>query len=480
MDVEELTIAEIAPKIRGKKISPVELIRSYLERIERLNSLLNAYQTLTAEQALADAKVAEREIRRGKYRGVLHGIPFSIKDNLATRGVRTTAGSKILAQWVPDFDATVVARLKESGAILLGKNNMHEWASGGTTINPFFGASRNPWDTSRITGGSSGGSAAAVAASLCLMSIGTDNAGSVRNPASQCGTVGLKATYGRVSRYGGVPGTGGFSTDHFGILTKTVRDSAFVLKAIAGHDPRDPLSAEVPVPNYAKSLGQGVKGLRVGLVKGYFDKIVSNEVKSAFDDAVKFLESMGLKVTEVSIPHVHLVPAVQTVTSRVENVATQEHYLRTRPREYSPVLLYRHVTSLAIPASAYVQAQRVRRLICQEFDHALEAVDVIVAPTVTIPAPTIDECNRGSLDFDGKRVNVQDFGGSFGIVCTTPFNVTGLPALSLCCGFSSRGLPIGLQFAGRPFDENMVFRVAHAYERAAKWYQRKPPLPPGF
>ena len=478
--LEEMTIAEVASEIRGKKVSPVELTKLYLERIERLNPLLNAYLTVTADQALAGARAAEREIRRGKYRGPLHGIPFSIKDNLATKGVRTTAGSKILAAWVPDFDATVVARLKESGAVFLGKTNMHEWASGGTTINPFFGTTRNPWDLSRITGGSSGGSAAAVAASLCLVSIGTDNAGSVRNPASQCGTVGLKATYGRVSRFGGVPGTGGFSTDHFGILTKTARDCALVLKAIAGRDPKDPLSADIPVPDYAKGLVKGVKGLRVGLVKGYFDELVSIEVRKSFHEAVKLLESMGMKAMEVAIPHAQLIPAVHTVTSRVENVATQEHYLRTRPRDYSPVLFYRHVTALAIPASAYVQAQRVRRLLCQEFDHALETVDVIVAPTVTLPAPTIEECDQGFLNFDGKQVNVQDFKGSFGVVCATPFNVTGLPALSLCCGFSSAGLPIGMQIVGAPFQEGMVFRVAHAYERAAGWYRRKPPLPQGI
>lgn len=479
IEPEQMTIAELAPQIRRKKISPVELTKLFLDRITRLNPWLNAYMTVTADQALADAKAAERELRRGKNRGPLHGIPFSIKDNLATRGVRTTAGSKMLSEWVPGVDATVVEKLKQAGAIMLGKTNMHEWASGSTTINPFFGTTRNPWDGTRVSGGSSGGSAAAVISSLCLASIGTDNAGSVRNPAAYCGTVGLKATYGRVSRFGGVHGTGGFSTDHFGIFTKTVRDCALVLKAIAGYDPKDPLSSDAPVPNYEAAIGNGVRGVRVGLIKEYFDKLTVSEVERVFNEAVKCLQSMGMKAEEISIPHVDLVPALQTATSRVENVATQHDYLRTRPRDYSPALLHRHIAALTIPAFAYVTAQRVRRLICQEFEQAFERVQVIVAPTVGIAAPTIEECNRGYVESDGKRISLQDVKGSLGTLCTIPFNVTGLPALSLCCGFSSSGLPIGMQIVAAPFQEGTVFRVAHAYERAAKWYERKPPLPQG-
>ncbi len=262
-DLQGLTIAAVSVRIRSGEISPVELTTLYFGRIKRLNPILKAYMTLTEKQALADAKTAESEIKSGKLRGPLHGIPFSIKDNLATRGVRTTAGSKILSEWKPDFDATVVARLKKAGAVILGKTNMHEFASGGTTINPFYGTTCNPWDMKRIPGGSSGGSAAAVAAGMCMASIGTDNAGSVRNPASLCGTVGLKATYGRVSRFGGVHGTGGFSTDHFGVFTRTVEDCALVLQTIAGYDPKDPLSSEEPVLNYSKSIGNEVKGLRV-------------------------------------------------------------------------------------------------------------------------------------------------------------------------------------------------------------------------
>lgn len=477
LDLEDLTIGKISSQIRRKKLSPLDLTTLFLERARRLNPVLNAYVTFTEERALVDGKAAEKEIRRGKYRGPLHGIPFSIKDNLATKGIRTTAGSKILSEWVPDHDATVVERLKQAGAIILGKTNMHEWASGGTTINPYYGTTFNPWDLKRIPGGSSGGSAAAVAASMCLGSIGTDNAGSVRNPACFCGTVGLKATYGRVSRFGDVPGTGGFSTDHFGVFTKTVGDCALVLRVIAGHDPKDPLSSEEKVPDYSRSIGKKVKGLRVGILRGYIEDSFAGEVRKAFDDAVRVLQSLGMKKEDLSIPHLDLIPAVQTATSRVENVANLVDYLRTRPRDFSPSLLYRHIQALMIPAATYVTAQRVRRIICQEFEQAFEKLDVIVTPTTPMPAPTIEECNRGFAEVDGRRVALQTLSGSFGTTCTIPFNVTGLPALSVCCGFSSSGLPIGLQIVGGAFQESMVFQVAHAYEQAAKWYERKPELP---
>src|SRR3972149_4724249 len=276
-ELERLTISEISTRIKKKEISPVETTDFFLSAIERLNPVLNAYVTVTADAARADARRAEKEIRRGNYRGPLHGVPFSLKDTIATKGIRTTAGSKILSEWKPDFDATVVTKLKEAGAILLGKTNMHEWAGGSTTINPFYGTTRNPWDLKRITGGSSGGSAAAVAASMCLTSIGTDNMGSVRIPAAMCGVIGLKPTYGRISRFGGVPGTGGDSSDHFGILAKTVEDCALVLETVAGHDPLDPLCAGGPVPLYSQRVGKGVEGLKVGLISGVFAQTMANE-----------------------------------------------------------------------------------------------------------------------------------------------------------------------------------------------------------
>jgi aspartyl-tRNA(Asn)/glutamyl-tRNA(Gln) amidotransferase subunit A len=475
--LQDLTISTLSPRIKTKELSPVEVTRLFLERIERLNPAINAYVTLTPERALADAKVAEQEIGGGNYRGPLHGIPISIKDNIATRGIRTTAGSKVLDDWVPDFDATVVTRLKEAGAILLGKTNMHEWASGGTTINPFYGTTYNPWDLKRIPGGSSGGSAAAVAASMCLASIGTDNAGSVRMPASYCGVVGLKPTYGRVSRFGDVAGTGAFSSDHFGTFTKTVEDGTLVLQAIAGHDPRDPLSAREAVVEYSKSIGQDVRGLRFGLIDGYFDALMVREVKDALARAVGVFESLGMSMATVSIPHMNLIPPVQTCTSRVENVSAHVPHMKKRARDYSPSLLHRQICALTIPAATYLTAQRVRRMICDEFDEVLTNIDVLIAPTVALPAETVEECRNGFVEYDGKQIKLDTEKGSLGTLCTIPFNVTGLPAISVTCGFSTAGLPIGMQIVGAPFQEAKIFRVADAYERAAGWSRETPKLP---
>lgn len=478
MDLQDLTIAEAARRIEAGELSPVELTRSYLERIDRLDPDLNAYVTVTRDRALADAARAEADLAAGGRRGLLHGVPVSVKDNLATAGVRTTAGSKMLADWVPDEDATVVARLRQAGAVVLGKTNLHEWAAGCSTINPYYGATRNPWDRNRVPGGSSGGSAASVAAGLALGSIGTDNAGSVRNPASLCGVVGLKATYGRVSRFGGVAGTGGYSTDHFGVLTRTVRDSALMLQAIAGFDPKDPLCSDAPAPDFGARVGQGVAGLRVGTVRGYFDALAVDEVKEAVAKSVGLLESLGMSVRELSIPHMEHVPAVQTCISRVENLSPAEPFLRARPRDYSPELLHRQVRALAIPAHGYVTAQRVRRLICEAFDEAFRQVDVIVGPTVGLPAETMEECRRGYVESPAGRIPLQDARGTRGTLCTIPFNLTGAPAISVNCGFSARGLPIGLQIAAAPFEEPTLLQVAHAYEQAAGWHARKPRLDP--
>ncbi len=475
-DVEGLTISELASSLKKKEVSPVEVTRQFLDRVERLNPVLNAYLTICADDALAQAKKAEAEIAQGKYRGLLHGIPFSLKDNIASKGIRTTAGAKALSDWVPDFDATVAANLKEAGGILIGKTNMHEWASGGTTINPFYGTTHNPWDLTRISGGSSGGSAAAVAATLCLLSIGSDNMGSVRNPAAMCGVVGLKPTYGRVSRFGDVPGTGGDSTDHLGIFTKNVRDCAVVLQAIAGADTQDPLSAKEPVPDYLQGIGRNVSGLTAGIITNYFDKIVSKDVRELFTAALSKLQSLGVKIAEVTVPHLDLVTPVQNCTTWVERVASHIHYLRTRPRDYSPAFLHRQIASLTIPAETYVLAQKLRRVICREFEEVLEEVQIILTPTVETPAPTIEECNRGALEIDGRTVSLFGPKGNMNIQCTLPFNLTGLPAISIPCGFSPAGLPAGLQIVAAPFQESVLFQVAHAYEQAAGWCNSAPRL----
>ena len=475
-DLEQLTISQLAGQIESREVSPVDLTNLVFERIARLNPVLNAFVTLTKDQALADAGTAAKEIESGHYRGPLHGIPLSIKDNIAIKGVRTTAGSKTLSDWMPGHDATVVSKLRAAGAVILGKTHMHEWAKSSHTNNVFYGPSRNPWDVGRATGGSSGGSAAAVAASLCLASIGTDSAGSVRNPAALCGIAGLKPTHGRVSLSGGVPGTGPGSINHFGVLAKTVEDSALVLNCIAGADPEDPYSADVPVPDYTQSLTSGVGGLRVGLVRGYFDALMFDEVRQVFTEAVRFLRSLGLETEEVAVPHMELLPAAQACIARVEDMPDHDRFLRTRPRDYSPGMLKNLIGSLLIPGSAVNTAHRVRRLVYEGFERAFERVQVMVVPTIAFPAPAIEDLDQGYTRIDGREVRLSDRRGNLFTLCTIPFNQTGLPALSVCCGFSPSGLPIGMQIVGRPFDEETVLRVGHAYERAAGWYKRTPDL----
>ncbi len=476
-DLATLTISDVAPKIRDGEVSPVALTELYLERLERLNPLLNAYLTPTPESALEEAAAAEKEIRSGGYRGPLHGIPVSIKDNFATRGVRTTAGAKALSDWVPDFDATVVTRLREAGAISLGKTNMHEWAKGSHGVNPFYGTPCNPWDTNCIPGGSSSGSAVAVAAGMCMATVGTDAAGSVRNPASLCGIVGLKPTYGRVSVHGGVPGTGGYSTNHFGPLTRSVADCAAMMQVIAGHDPQDPLSSREPVPDYGASLGSSVEGMRAGIVKGYFERFASKEVMQALSDALELLRSLGMAVEEVTVPHMDLIPAVQLCASRVESTADAEYYLRNHARDYSPSMLSTQIQALTVSGGMYNQSQRIRRLICDGFDEALDRVDVILSPTSPVPALSIDESMSGSVMVDGRKQPLQGPDGNFLTLCTIPHNVSGLPSLSMNCGFSSGGLPIGMQIAAGAFREDSVLKVAHAYEQASPWTRKAPPLP---
>ena len=475
-DLTDLTLADASARIRSRELSPTELTELMLARIDRLNPELVAYVTVAREEALADARAAEAEIRDGRYRGPLHGIPLSIKDNIATRGIRTTAGSKVLEDCVPDHDATVVARLREAGAVILGKTNMHEWANGGTTINPFYGTTRNPWDMERIAGGSSGGSASGLAASLCLGSIGTDNGGSVRNPASLCGTVGFKPTYGRISRFGHVPGDGGFSTNHLGVFSKTVRDCTLILQAIAGPDAKDPNSADEPVPDYRDGLEAGIEGLRVGIVKDYFDRYMVKSVNDAFVGAQRQLESLGAKLVEVEVPHLDTTRFVWPCITRPENVVENLPYLSARPRDYSPRLLLQNIGSMLIPADAYIAAQRIRRLLCREFDEVFEGVDLIAAPTAAVPAPTIEESKRAVMEVDGEEIRLEGPGVNFRSLFTTPFNLTGLPALSVNCGFSSGGLPMGLQIVGPRFREERVMRAAHAYEQAAGWYRHTPPV----
>lgn len=464
-ELAALTIKEASNLIQARELSPVELVEGVLERIERLNPRLNAYITVMGEEALRSARRAEMELARGRFRGPLHGIPVSLKDIFATKGVRTTVGSKILADWVPDHDATVTARLRRAGAIIIGKTNLHEFAAGATN-NIHYGPARNPWNPEHIPGGSSGGSGAAVAASMGLGSMGTDTGGSVRLPACLCGIVGLKPTYGRVSRFGIFPLS--WSLDHAGPLTRTVEDCALMLQAIAGYDPKNPSSANRPVDDYTKGLERGIKGIRVGVPREFFFEEAEEEVASLARKALQVLEELGASLVEVSIPSVVHAPALGSVISWSESASIHEEWIRSRPQDYDPDVLRRFTTGSLFLATHYHKAQRIRTLLQREFQQALEQVDVIVTPTAPVTAPKVGE---RTVEIKGRRVAVLGLMARL----TRPYNLAGLPAVTIPCGFSA-GLPVGLQIGGRAFDEATVLRVAYAYQQAAGWHLKRPPL----
>lgn len=457
--LHDLTLSDAAALVRARRVSPVELTRAMLARIERLDSQLISYITVTAEAALAAAEQAERAARAGDERPLL-GVPLALKDLFDTAGVRTTGGAKILAERVPERDATAVARLRRAGAVLLGKLNMHEFAFGVSTANPHFGVCRNPWDPSRIPGGSSGGSGAALAAGLCFGSLGSDTGGSIRIPAALCGITGLKPTYGRVSRAGVLPLS--WSLDHAGPMARTVRDVALLLTVIAGRDPADPASTDAPVSDFTAGLEDGVRGLRVGLPRAYFFEQLEDDVAQAVEAAVEALRAEGAEVREVSVPHLDVAAAAFAPIISAEAAAYHQRWLRERPQDYGEDVRQRLFQGLLYPAVDYVNAQRARRRVLDGFLQALTEVEVLLTPAVPVTAPPIP----------GPAVATPNPLTR----CTFPVNLTGLPALSLPCGFDRNGLPIGLQVIGRPFDEATVLRVGHAYQRLTDWHTRRPPI----
>ena len=456
------SLATVAARLKKKEISPVEVTNAVLDRIAAVDGKVKAYVTVTADEARQAARAAETEIAVGRYRGPLHGIPIGVKDLFYTRGVKTTASSKILASFIPDHDATVVERLKQAGAIIVGKTNTHEFA-----YSVFSPPTRNPWDLDRIPGGSSGGSGAAVAASLCAAALGTDTGGSIRIPSALCGVVGIKPTYGRVSKYGVIPLS--WTADHAGPIARTVEDTALLLGVIAGHDPRDAASADVPVPNYAAALSGDVKGLRVGLPKQYYFEAIDPEVETAVRAAVKALEGRGATVDEISLPSLAHIAGVHVAIVLTEAATYHEKWLRTRPDDYAPDVRFGLEWGKLFTGMDYVQAQRVRELIRADFAQALTRVDVIAAPTVPVAAPKVGE---SSVTIKGQAEGIL---GAM-IRLNRPSNHTGLPAASVPCGFTAGGLPIGLQLIGRPFDEATVLRAAHAYEIASPWRSRTAPV----
>ena len=458
-------ITALAAALQQKSLSPVELTRAFLARIEKHNPRLNAFMTVTAEQALRDAAEAEREIAAGRHRGPLHGIPFSLKDLFATQGIRTTASSRILANWVPAADATVVARLRQAGAVILGKTHMHEFAYGVTNESVHYGPARNPWDPDRIPGGSSGGSAASLAAGLCAGTLGTDTGGSIRIPSGLCGLVGLKPTYGRVSRHGVVPLC--WSLDHVGPLARTAADAALILQAIAGHDPKDPASAREPVPDYGAGLAQGVKGLSLGVPREFYFDRLDPEVRAAVEGAMKVLEGLGARLVPVTLPHSRHVPGIAFGIQAPEAFAYHEKTFRTRAAEYGPDVRARIEAGRYIPAASYLKAQRARRLVMEDFRQAFQTVQALLTPTFPIAAPPI---GASTIPMEGKAIDVRGALTRF----ARAFNVSGIPAATVPCGFTAAGLPIGLQVAGPSFGEATVLRVAHAYEQSGGWASRHP------
>ncbi|BDG60107.1 amidase [Caldinitratiruptor microaerophilus] len=467
VDLAYMSLTEAADRIRRRDLSPVELTTAVLKRIEEVEPRINAYITVTAEEALAAARTAETEIAGGRYRGPLHGIPVAVKDVVCTAGVRTTAGSRVLRDFVPNTDAAVVVRLREAGAVIVGKTNTHEFAAGITTNNPFFGPTRNPWNVDCIPGGSSGGSGAALAAGLCTVAIGTDTGGSIRIPAACCGVVGLKPTYGRVSRQGIFPLA--WSQDHCGPMARSVADAALLLQVIAGYDPADPGSANVPVPDFSAELSAGVSDITIGLPRHWYFERVDPEVAEAVYRAVRILAEMGARVMEVDLPALRDVMPAQYVVCMAEAAAWHVPFLRSQPEHYSPALRGTLEGSLLISAVQYLDGLRIRARIAAEMEQALGQVDVLAAPTIPLPAPPI---GQEQVNVAGQPEPVLD---AF-VRLNAPANQSGLPAISIPCGFSRGGLPIGLQIIGRPFDESTVIRVAHAYEQVAGWHRRPPPL----
>jgi aspartyl-tRNA(Asn)/glutamyl-tRNA(Gln) amidotransferase subunit A len=467
-DLCSLEIGEVAPMLRDRQVSPVELTEAYLDRIDRLDPRLNAYIRVMPDQARAAAREAELEIGRGAWRGPLHGVPLGIKDLFDVAGVPTTMGSTILRDNKPTADATVVQRLKTAGAVILGKHNLHEFAFGITSENPHYGVVRNPWDLDRVPGGSSGGTAAAVAAGLCAAGMGSDTGASIRAPASFCGTVGLKPTYGRVSRAGALPLA--WSLDHAGPLARSVADCALMLQAIAGADPRDPATSSLEVPDFSADLERGVGGLRLGIPREYFFDIVEPEVKRLFDQAIATLGRLGAQVEEVSLPHVEHAQVAGNVIMSSEAAAWHATWLRERPGDYGADVLQRIRGGLLVRATEYLHSQQMRALIQQDFAAAFERVQVVLSPTVPLVAPPI-----GRTQEPGGPLNVVP--RAIANRTTVPCNLTGMPAISVPCGLSQpEGLPVGLQIMGPAFAEPMVLRVAAAYEGATEWRAMRPPI----
>lgn len=461
------TVTTLSRALSQKKISPVEVTKFFLDRITRYDGQINSFITFLPEMALQRAQQVEKEIQKGKYRGPLHGIPYALKDLFFTKGIRTTCGSKILKNFIPSYSATVVERLQAAGAILLGKLNMHEFAYGTTSVNPHYGPVRNPWHRERITGGSSGGSAAALACSFSLLTLGTDTGGSIRIPSALCGVSGLKPTYGRISRYGVYPLC--WSLDHPGPMAKSVADLALAMNTLSGYDPNDPSSSPVAIPDYSKALDNDLKGIRLGVPDSFFFDHLEGEVSKAVEKAIKDFKKMGAKIYSISIPHLPEFSAAAFISLLSEGAATLEKWHKTRAGDLGKDVLARLNLGVVVKATQYLKAQRIRKIAQEIFREIFTKVDALITPQLPITAPLI---GQETVSWGKVSETVPSALTRF----TRIFNLTGLPSLSIPCGFSSSGLPIGLQIVGEPFAEVTVLRIGHAYQRHTDWHLRQPLL----
>ncbi|RJQ50939.1 MAG: Asp-tRNA(Asn)/Glu-tRNA(Gln) amidotransferase subunit GatA [Nitrospiraceae bacterium] len=481
MELYSLTLEEARKAIDRGEISPVELAEAVFKRIDTVEDKIHSFITVNRDNALAQARQAEQHIRQD-IKHPLSGIPLAIKDNICTEGVRTTCSSKMLENFVPPYESTVTKKLRDQGYVLTGKTNLDEFAMGSSTENSAFGPTRNPWDITRVPGGSSGGSAAAVAADMCIAALGSDTGGSIRQPASFCGVVGLKPTYGRVSRYGLVAFAS--SLDQIGPITKNVKDAAILLNIISGRDLCDSTSANLPVPDFTSAAGKDIKGMKLGIPKEYFIKGIAYEVGSSVRQAIKQLESLGAVPVEISLPHTDYAVAAYYILAtseassnlarydgvkyglRVEGEDLIDMYMRTREAGFGAevkrrIILGTYALSSGYYDAYYKKAQQVRTLIKQDFEKAFEKVDAIVTPTSPVPA-----FRAGEKTDDPLQMYLAD-------IFTISVNLAGVPGISIPCGFTSENLPVGLQIIGKHFDEESILKIAYAYEQSADWHKMK-------
>ena len=484
MELFGLGIAELRKMLEKREISGVDIYSSVFNRIDAVEGRIRAYVTVTREKALEMAGQSDKELAAGSGK-TLSGLPVAVKDNICTKGILTTCASKILSNFIPPYESTVTSKLLENGYVLSGKTNMDEFAMGSSTENSGFHITRNPWDTERVPGGSSGGSAAAVAADECIAALGSDTGGSIRQPASFCGVVGLKPTYGRVSRYGLVAFAS--SLDQIGTLTKNTTDAAILMNIISGRDPQDSTSAPVEVPDFTALLGKDVKGLRLGIPKEYFVGGIDPEVEQAVHDAIKHYEALGAIPQEISLPHsayavaAYYVLATSEASSnlarydgvkyglRTEGKDLLEMYMKSRAEGFGPevkrrIMLGTYTLSSGYYDAYYKKAQQVRTLIKNDFENAFRDVDLIVTPTAPTPA-----FKAGEKTDDPLQMYLAD-------IFTISVNLAGVPAISIPCGFTAGALPVGLQLIGRHYDEGLLLRASYAFEQSTEWHKRKPTL----